>query len=86
MIWLLRTPGDYVDLYFAARLRVAAIPGAATIGGRLPSKIPSSLMRCVCGVIFDSHKPTECYDHRLQFYAARPISIVCTQLEVGCAE
>jgi hypothetical protein len=32
---------------------------------------PSSLMRCVCGVTFDSHKPAESYDHRLHIYAAQ---------------
>jgi hypothetical protein len=40
-------------------------------GERLPSETPSSLMRCVCGVIFDSHKPAESYDHRLHIYAAQ---------------
>ena len=32
---------------------------------------PSSLMRCVCGVTFDSHKPAESYDHRGHIYAAQ---------------
>jgi hypothetical protein len=40
-------------------------------GERLPSQIPSSLMRCVCGVQFDSHKPAESYDHRRHIYAAQ---------------
>jgi hypothetical protein len=35
------------------------------------AKLPSSLMRCVCGVTFDSHKPAGSYDHRLHTYAAR---------------
>jgi hypothetical protein len=31
----------------------------------------SSIMRCVCGVRFDSHKPDESYDHRGHIYTAR---------------
>jgi hypothetical protein len=31
----------------------------------------SSMMRCVCGVRFDGHKPDESYDHRGHIYAAR---------------
>jgi catechol 2,3-dioxygenase-like lactoylglutathione lyase family enzyme len=31
----------------------------------------SSMMRCVCGVSFDSHKPDESYDHRRHIYAAQ---------------
>jgi hypothetical protein len=27
------------------------------------------MMRCVCGVKFDSHKPDESYDHRQHIYA-----------------
>jgi hypothetical protein len=30
----------------------------------------SSMMRCVCGVQFDSWKPEESYDHRGHIYAA----------------
>jgi hypothetical protein len=40
-------------------------------GEKLSSEVPSSMMRCVCGVTFDSHKPVESYDHRLHIYAAR---------------
>jgi hypothetical protein len=32
---------------------------------------PSSMMRCVCGVRFDSRRPAESYDHRLHIYAAQ---------------
>jgi hypothetical protein len=39
-------------------------------GERQPSKIPTSMMRCVCGVQFDSWKPAESYDHRRHIYAA----------------
>ena len=38
-------------------------------GEKLPSQIPS-IMRCVCGVRFDSWKPVESYDHRVHIYAA----------------
>jgi hypothetical protein len=31
---------------------------------------PSSMMRCACGVRFDSHRPVESYDHRAHIYAA----------------
>ena len=40
-------------------------------GEKLPSQIPSSLMRCVCGAQFDSWKPAESYDHRAHIYAAQ---------------
>ena len=33
-------------------------------GEKLPSQIPSSLMLCVCGTTFDSHKPDDSYRHR----------------------
>jgi hypothetical protein len=33
--------------------------------------LPSSLMRCVCGVTFDSHKPDESGPHREHIYAAQ---------------
>jgi hypothetical protein len=40
-------------------------------GENLSSEIFSSLMRCVCGVTFDSHKPAESYDHRVHISAVR---------------
>jgi hypothetical protein len=33
-------------------------------GEKLPSEVFSSMMRCICGVEFDSWKPDESYDHR----------------------
>jgi hypothetical protein len=39
-------------------------------GEKLPSEVFSSMMRCVCGVQFDSWKPVESYDHRAHIYAA----------------
>ena len=38
---------------------------------KLPSEVFSSMMRCVCGVQFDSWKPDESYDHRALIYAAQ---------------
>jgi hypothetical protein len=38
-------------------------------GEKLPSETFSSMMRCVCGVQFDSWKPDESYDHRGHIYA-----------------
>jgi hypothetical protein len=40
-------------------------------GEKLPSEVFSSMMRCVCGVQFDSWKPEESYDHRGHIYAAQ---------------
>jgi hypothetical protein len=40
-------------------------------GEKLDSEIPSSMMRCFCGVSFDSHKPAESFDHRAHIYAAQ---------------
>jgi hypothetical protein len=40
-------------------------------GEKLPSEVFSSMMRCVCGVAFDSWKPAESYDHRGHIYAAQ---------------
>ena len=39
-------------------------------GENLSTELPNSMMRCVCGVDFDSHKPDESYPHRAQVYAA----------------
>jgi hypothetical protein len=33
--------------------------------------LESALMRCVCGITFDSDKPAESYDHRAHIYAAQ---------------
>ena len=40
-------------------------------GEKLETEFPSSMMRCVCGVMFDSHKPDESYEHRGHLYAAQ---------------
>jgi hypothetical protein len=38
-------------------------------GERMPTQVPNSMMRCPCGVRFDSHKPDESYPHRQHIYA-----------------
>jgi hypothetical protein len=40
-------------------------------GEKMPTQFPSSLMRCACGVRFDSHKPDESGPHREHIYAAQ---------------
>lgn len=40
-------------------------------GEKLPSQIPSSLMRCTCGATFDSHRPAENQIHAPHIYAAQ---------------
>jgi hypothetical protein len=40
-------------------------------GQKLPSQKPSSLMRCPCGVAFDSHHPDGSYVHRGHIYTAQ---------------
>ena len=49
----------------------AEIAAAHARGEKLPTELPNSLMRCICGVTFDSHQPTESYDHRRHIYAAQ---------------
>jgi hypothetical protein len=52
---------DFVDQMYAMRDR----------GEKMPTEFPSSLMPCVCGVTFDSHKPEESYQHRKHIYVAQ---------------
>jgi len=40
-------------------------------GEKLESEMPSTLMRCPCGTVFDSWKPAESYSHRRHIYAAQ---------------
>ena len=40
-------------------------------GEKLDSEIRNTLMRCVCGTVFDSWKPMESYPHRAHIYAAQ---------------
>ena len=64
-------PADAFDEYRRDREHRAEIRVTHARGNTLPSETPSSLMRCVCGVTFDSHKPAENYEHRLHIYAAQ---------------
>jgi hypothetical protein len=64
-------PEGAFDEYRRDREHRAVIRAIHSRGERLPSEVPSSMMRCVCGVTFDSHKPAESFDHRLPIYAAR---------------
>src|SRR5215475_39837 len=40
-------------------------------GEKLDTEIPSSMMRCVCGVVFDSHDPEGSLPHRRHIYATQ---------------
>jgi hypothetical protein len=40
-------------------------------GEKLPSEIHNTLMRCVCGIVFDSWKSDESYPHRGHIYATQ---------------
>ncbi len=40
-------------------------------GEKLDTETFSSMMRCVCSVMFDSHKPEESYEHRRHIYEAQ---------------
>jgi hypothetical protein len=64
-------PAGAFDEYRRDHEHRAEIRAIHARGERLPSEMPSSLMRCVCGVTFDSHRPAESYDHRLHIYAAQ---------------
>jgi hypothetical protein len=64
-------PAGALDEYRRDRECKAEIRAVHARGEKLPSEVPSSIMRCVCGVTFDSQKPTESYDHRLHICAAR---------------
>jgi hypothetical protein len=44
-------------------------------GEKLDTEFPNSMMRCVCPIVFDSHKPTESYEHRRHIYAAQAAGI-----------
>jgi hypothetical protein len=40
-------------------------------GEKLDTEIPNSMMRCVCGEMFDSHDPQGSLPHRRHIYAAQ---------------
>ena len=64
-------PEGAFDEYRRARAFRAEIAAVRERGDKLPTELPSSLMRCICGVTFDSRMPTESYDHRVHIYAAQ---------------
>jgi len=64
-------PQSAFDEWRRGRELRAEIRAKRALGEKLDSEIPSSIMRCVCGVRFDSHKPAESYDHRGHIYAER---------------
>jgi hypothetical protein len=40
-------------------------------GEKLDTEIPSSMMRCVCGEMFESHDPAGSLPHRRHIYTAQ---------------
>ncbi len=66
-----KIPASAFEEYRRDREHRTEIRAIHARGEKLPSEIPSSLMRCVCGVNFDSHKPAESFDHRLHICAAQ---------------
>jgi hypothetical protein len=63
-----RTEDDY-QAWRDQRDRTAAKYAAWERGEKLPSQMPSSLMRCPCGEKFDSHDVQGSYIHRGHIYA-----------------
>ena len=61
---------DAFNKYRHERDLKAEIRAKRARGEKLESEFPSSMMRCVCGIRFDSHKLNESYDHRAHIYAA----------------
>jgi hypothetical protein len=70
-----KNPEGAFDEYRRDREHRAEIRVVHARGEKLSSEVRSSLMRCVCGVTFDSYKPAESYDHRLHIYAAQAKTI-----------
>ena len=66
-----KIPLGAFDEYRKDREARAEIATKREHGEKLPSELPSSIMRCVCGAKFDSHQPDESLPHRLHIYAAQ---------------
>ncbi|OKO87559.1 hypothetical protein AC629_13460 [Bradyrhizobium sp. NAS80.1] len=49
----------------------AAMAAKRARGDKLDSDVQNTLMRCICGTVFDSWKPVESYPHRQHIYAAQ---------------
>jgi hypothetical protein len=54
------------DREFRAKIREKCARGE-----KLDTEIPSSMRRCVCGEMFDSHDPEKSPPHRRHIYAAQ---------------
>ena len=54
-------PESAFEEYRQDRESRAEMRAIQACGEKLPSEVFSLIMRCVCGVRFDSHKPTESY-------------------------
>jgi hypothetical protein len=63
-------PDGAFEEYRHDRESRAEIRAIQARGDKLPSEVFSTMMRCVCGVHFDSWKPAKSYDHRGHIYAA----------------
>lgn len=64
-------PAGAFDEWRSDRNARAEMKAKRARGEKLDSEIPSSMMRCVCGTVFDSWKPDESYPHRAHIYAAQ---------------
>jgi len=68
-------PDGAFDKYRHDRLWRAEVAAKRARGEKLDSEIPRSMMRCACGVTFDSHQPAESGPHREHIYAAQVADI-----------
>jgi hypothetical protein len=68
-----KIPEGAFEEYHRDRAGRAQIASARERGEKLPSELPSSFMRCVCGAKFDSNRPDESLPHRRHIYAANGI-------------
>jgi hypothetical protein len=64
-------PASSFDDYRRDRTWRAELEAARACGELVPTQRPNSLMRCLSGITFDSHKPAESYGHRRHVYTAQ---------------
>jgi hypothetical protein len=64
-------PEGAFDEYRRDHERRAEIAAIHARGEKLPTELPSSLMRCICGVTFDSHVLAHNLVHAPHIYAAQ---------------
>ena len=67
----LEIPEGAFEEYRRDREHRAEIRAIHARGEKLPSETPSSLMRCACGITFDSHVPASTLVHAPHIYVAR---------------